>query len=202
MLNSSTLNSKPLNGPSTSGFPEVNDWSLMAPVERQAIYVLEIGELRLPISSAQASMRRVGQSFLQVVVPSAREYVDALQTLLAETMTLRSGYRYADGSESPLEDIAEAPFEQLRRDEGPFRDTLTLSGYGERSTTTIAERELRRVQTRSGGTDGRRRVRCEIDLFLRPGHTAIDADGVSFTVGVIQYFIGTQSEAMEVIQDG
>lgn len=199
MLNTWTLNSKPLNAP--GGLPEPDDWEALAPVERQSIYVLDVGSLRLPISSAQATMRLTGQGFLQAVVPNGGAYVDELAALLDEPMVLRSGYRYADGSLSPLEPIAEAPFQISSQSTGPINDTLTLSGYGPRTTTTAATRKLREVQTRTINTDGRR-VRCALDLFLRPGHTATDSDGAVITVGVIQYFINASSQAMEVIQDG
>lgn len=205
MLNASRLNAGALNASTTDGPGEGNgesgDWTLQAPAERQSIYVLEIGELRLPISSAQATMRITGQGFLQAVVPNGAEFIDELSGLLDETMVLRSGYRYADGSLSPLEAIAGAPFQQVRRDQGPQRDTLTLSGYGPRPGGS-GLRDLRRVQRRSVETDGRRRVRAELDLLLRPGQQARDEDGTIFPVGVIQYFISAAGEGMEVLQDG
>lgn len=200
MLNTWTPNSKPLNA--RGGTPGIEDWTLTAPVERQTVYLLDIDGLRVPISSAQATMRSAGQGFLQAVVPNGAEYIEALEGLPEAPMRLLTGYRFADGTLSQLEEIAEAPFQLLRRDEGGTRDTLTLSGYGPRTTSTSATRDLVGVQTRSTGTNARRRVRAEIDLFLRPGHTARDSDGVEFEVGIIQYFINDVSEAMEVIQDG
>lgn len=199
MLNGSALNSAAINGTADAS---TEDWTLSLPIERQAIYVLDVGDYRLPISSAQATMRLTGQSFLQAVVPSAGAYVDELADLAGETMTLRSGYRYADGTLSPLEDIAEAPFQISSRAQGPVADTLTISGYGTRPTAGSLSRHLVEVQTRTTGQDGRRRVRCEIDLLLRPGHLAIDTDGAAFTVGTIQYFINASSEGMEVIEHG
>lgn len=199
MINTGPLNAIPLNSP--PGNPFV-DWEAFAPVERQAIYVLDVAQLRLPMTSAQATMRRTGQSFLQAVVPNAGAYAGDLASLTGEPMILRTGYRYADGSLSPLEDIAQVPLQFAPRATGPVNDTLTLSGYGERTAGAGLSRPLRQIQTRTTGQDGRRRVRCGIDLFLRPGHTAIDSDGGEFTVGVIQYFINATSQAMEVIEDG
>ena len=200
MLNASTLNARPLNSTATTD-PFI-DWEAFAPVERQAIYVLDVGHLRLPMTSAQATMRRTGQSFLQAVVPNAGAYAAELAGLTGETMILRSGFQYADGTLSPLEDIAQAPLQFSPRATGPDNDTLTLSGYGQRISGAGPSRPLRQIQTRTTGQDGRRRVRCGIDLFLRPGHTAIDSDGGEFSAGVIQYFINATSEAMEVIEDG
>lgn len=202
LFNGPILNGATFNGSSSTGLPDVEDWTLSAPLERQSVYFLDIGNLRVPFSVAQATMRKTGQSFLQVTVPGGGQYVDELTALANEPMILRSGYKYADGSLSPLEPIAEVPFEQLRRDEGSSSDTLTLSGYGERPTLTSTTRVLANVRYRSTDALGKRRTRCDIDLFLRPGHGAEDSDGIVFPVGIIQYFIGTRSENMEVIQDG
>lgn len=200
-LNASTLNGAMLNGRAGSSLRAVVDWSLLAPIERQTIYVLAVGDERIPISSAQATMRSDGQSYLQAVVPNAGDWIDTLAAVKGSMMRLRKGFRYADGSLSPLEAIAEAPFEQLRGDEGANSYSATLSGYGAYKLTTMSTRQLAGVQYRSMN-DGVRRVRAEIDLFLRPGHQAIDADGVQFAVGTIQYFINTARDFMEVLQDG
>ncbi|MDR5867308.1 hypothetical protein [Halomonas koreensis] len=200
MLNGSTLNGATLNG--ASSLPGVDDWEAEAPLERRTVYVLDVGSLRVPISSAQSTMRLSGQSFLQAVVPSGDLYIDELETLAGATMTLRKGYRYADDSLSPLEAIAEAPFETLRSDAGATDTRLTLGGYGEVFPSTMTTRDLRAVQYRSTSDTGVRRVRCGIDLFLRPGHNARDIDGVEFPVGVIQHFINDIVEFMEVLQDG
>lgn len=199
MLNGAPLNSTPLNGAATT---EATDWEAAAPVERIAIYVLDVGSLRVPITSAQATMRATGQSFLQVVVPNGGEYIEALEPLVGETMVLRSGYRYADDTLSPLEPIAQAPFELLRSDEGTRSHSLTLSGYGAVAAGGTSSRQLRGVRYRSTDGGGNRRTRCSIDLFLRPGHQAVDTDGLEYPVGVIQYFINADNEFMEVMQSG
>ncbi|MFW6344805.1 MAG: hypothetical protein ACOC0M_00515 [Halomonas sp.] len=199
MLNGSALNSAALNGTAQAAS---EDWTASLPVERQTIYVLDVGDYRVRISSAQATMRRSGESFLQAVIPNAGEHAAAIAERAGETMQLRSGYRYADGSLSPLEIIAEAPFQTSSQATGATNDTLTISGYGRRVSPVGVERRLASVQTRTIGQDGRRRVRCAIDLLLRPGHLAVDTDGAGFTVGTIQYFINAASEGMEVIEDG
>lgn len=199
MPNNWSPNEQTLNGSSEGA---AFDWEVSSPIERQKLFLLDIGNLRLPISSAQATMRLTGQSYLQAIVPAGDQYVDELATLVDEQMLLKSGYMYADGTLSPLEVIANAPFEQLSRSEGSASDKLTLEGYGVMEAASDNTRSLNEVRNRSTSATGRRRVRCSIDLFLRPGHTAIDGDGVSFTVGIIQYFINSSSDAMEVIQDG
>ena len=177
----------------------INNWELSAPTERQTIYVLDIGDLRVPISSAQATMRRNGQSFLQAVIPNAGTYVTEIATAINQPMKLRKGYQYADGSMSPLEPIAEAPFQISSRATGPVNDTLSISGYGEYVRLTQGTRDLEGVQTRTIDAQGLCRIRSAIDLFLRPGHIARDIDGQEMAVDVIQYFVSAAGEAMEVI---
>ncbi len=201
ILNGSALNATGLNATSTTGGGEDYDWEALAPAERQTIYQAKVGEQVVPVSSFQSTMRLAGQSFVQLVVPGGDAYLDALEGEAGSTMTIAKGYRYADDSLSPLETIAQAPFEELRSDDGQRGLTLTLSGYGPFEASGVRVRTLRGATYRSIN-QGRRRVRCEIDLFLRPGDTAVDTDGTQFSVGVIQHFVGASSDFMEVVQDG
>lgn len=181
----------------TVDYLSVDDWEASAPVERQTIYVLDVGDLRVPISSVQATMKSDGQSFVQAIVPDGDTWLGTLNGSTGQAMQLRKGYRYADGSLSPLEVIAEATLDQLRSDEGPTRHSLTLSGHAPFTQLTYAQRDLREVRQRSV-TSGTRRVRAAVDTFLRPGHDAVDSDGTVIRISSIQYFIGTASDAMEV----
>ncbi|MFD2437270.1 hypothetical protein [Modicisalibacter luteus] len=101
MLNSQPLNTAVLNGGADSGPDLGSDWERYAPIERQTIYVLDVGETRIPISSVQATMRTTGQSYLQAVIPSGNAWAATLEGLRGQVMQLRKGYRYKDGSLSP-----------------------------------------------------------------------------------------------------
>ena len=197
MLNSFTLNSKPING---IGFA-FEDWTLHLPIERQTVYLLFIGnsEIPIPISSLQSTLRDNGQSFLQVVVPAADQYADLLE--YGALLTVKMGFRLADGSLTELSTIAQVPLQIIRTDESAYSYTATLSGYAPLHERNRVQRNLRKVQTRSIN-QGKRRVRCEIDLFLRPGSFVRDTDGYIFKVGVIQHFVNVDNEAMEVIEHG
>lgn len=201
LLNGSALNATGLNGSAASSGEGDYDWEALAPTERQVVYQATVGEVAVPVSSFQSTMRLTGQSFVQMVVPDGDAYIDALAPAAGATMTVAKGYRYADDSLSPLEPIAQAPFQQLRSDDGANGMTLTLSGYGLFESAGLRVRPLRGVTYRSVN-QGNRRVRCEIDLFLRPGDTAVDSDGAQFSVATIQYFVGAASDFMEVMQDG
>ncbi|MGM0703892.1 MAG: hypothetical protein ACQEUG_16040 [Pseudomonadota bacterium] len=199
-IGSAALNTRPINGAG---------WRLVyvpgevehapAEFELRTVYLLEIGEYRVPMSSFQATMRREGQSFLQAVIPNGSEHLAALAD--EAPMQVLMGLRAPDDTLTDLEAIASAPLQIIRHDEGGNSDTLTVSGYGPLPPQGSNARRLRGISYRSVN-QGVRRVRCQIDLLLRPGQVAIDSDGSSFMVATIQYFVGARSEFMEVLEDG
>lgn len=199
-IGSAALNTRPINGAG---------WRLVyvpgevehppAEFELRTVYLLEVDGYRMPMSSFQATMRRQGQSFMQAVIPNGGEHLAALSS--GAPMRVLMGYRYPDDSLSNLEEIAGAPLQIIRQDEGAQSDSLTLQGYGPLEPPGSNARQLRHVSYRSSN-QGVRRVRCDVDLLLRPGQVAIDSDGASFIVGIIQYFVGPRNESMEVLEDG
>lgn len=203
LLNSSPLGSWALNGSGGAlviGCDDGPQGALYDPLERVEVYLLLIGESRVPMSSFQATMRRTGKSFLQAIVPAGDSVLPTLE--YGALMQVQLGYYYPSVDDyDGLETIALAPLEQIRSDEGPTRFTLTLSGYGDFPQAEPRERALQGVQTRSIN-QGVRRVRCNVDLLLRPDNYAVDDNGESFHVGQIQYFVNANSAAMEVIEVG
>lgn len=197
MLNASPLNTAPINAPLIQLRPRP---IISNPLEKTEVYLLSVGDLRVPMSSFQATMRRQGKSFLQAIVPAGDAVLTALE--YGALMRVELGYYYPSDDEfDGLEVIASAPLEIIRSDEGPSRHTLTLSGYGGSAQNASITRALQGVSTRSIN-QGRRRVRCSVDLLLRPGDRAIDLDGSSFVIDQIQYFVNATSAAMEVLESG
>jgi len=201
VLNSSPLGSWALNasgGTLVIGCDDGPQGALFDPLERVEVYLLQIGELRVPMSSFQATMRLTGKSFMQAIVPAGSDVLPALE--YGAPMQVQLGYYYPSADEfSDLETIAQAPLEQIRSDEGAARYTLTLSGYGDLPQAAPRQRVLQGIQTRSIN-QGVRRIRCSVDLLLRPGNYAIDGDGSVFEVGQIQYFVNATSAAMEAYE--
>lgn len=198
LINGSPLNSTALNGSSlsaTTAPPSIID----VDAGWRVVYLLEVDGQRVPMSSFQATMRREGQSFLQAVVPDGSTYLDALTA--GAPMRVLMGYLQPDDTLTDLLEIAAAPLQIIRQDQGPQSDTLSISGYGAAPDPGAGERSLRGVSYRSIN-QGVRRVRCDVDIYLRAGHTAVDADGSSFMVKLIQYFVGDGTQRMEVVQDG
>lgn len=201
VLNASPLGSWALNGRGGVIVTECVEprGPLFDPLSRVEVYLLLIDGQQVPMASFQATMRAEGKSFVQAVLPGAGEMPPLEYGALME---VQLGYYYPDAGEySGLETIAQAPLEIVRSDEGASRLTVTVSGYGALPKYAPDRRPLRGVRTRSIN-QGKRRVRCDVDLLLRPKHYATDTDGVSFPIDTIQYFVNSVSAAMEVTERG
>lgn len=171
---------------------------LFDPLARVEVYLLLIGGQQVPMSSFQATMRKKGKSFVQAVIPG--DLNTALEN--GAVIEVKLGYYYPDSDAyGGLEVIARANLDTVRIDEGATNLSTTISGYGGLTSVQPAHRALQGVQTRSIN-NGVRRVKCDVDLLLRPDNYADDEDGATFRVGKIQYFVNSASAGMEVFEDG
>jgi hypothetical protein len=177
---------------SADGF---NDWSAAGVDKDRAIYLLVLGDtdpITIPISSWQATARQGDvSSYLNAVVPAYEPLADAIAARQGERMEIRMGFRFDDGA-IRSEPIISGPMQTLTAQSGPRNSTATMSGYARlENTATGADRTLVNIRTTSE-TNGKLRVRADVDLFLRPGMTA-HARGRTFTVNYINYY-ATQSD--------
>jgi len=177
------------------------DWSAdIDPITAQTYYACEIDDgvlvaIRPPISSWQATVQTDRASYAQAVIPAATAWVSAINDRADGELVIYRGVRYSDGSTQETE-LARAPLNDVRFDAGPTNATMTISGYAVLPPPTGAlTRTLANV--RSESNSGGFRVRCDIDWFLRPGHTAISR-GTSFVVSYINYYANASSEYMDV----
>jgi len=199
MINGGAINAAPLNATYSEPFV---DWAAdIDPITSQTYYACEIDDgvldsIRPPISSWQATVQTGRASYTQAVIPAATAWVDAVDARATTgEMVIYRGVRYSDGSTQEAE-LARAPLDNIRFDAGPINATMTVSGY---ATLSLQADALTRTLTnvRSESTQNGFRVRCEIDWFLRPGHTAISR-GTSFTVSYINYYVNAADEYMDV----
>lgn len=201
VLNGSPLGSWALNGSGGTiviGCDDDPQGALFDPLEQVEVYLLQIGELRVPMSSFQATVRLRNKSFLQVIVPNGGDYLESMK--YGELMSVQMGHYYPSKDEfGALKTIAQAPIEQIRSDQGATRYTVTLAGYDDFTPPKPKEIALEGVQTRSVD-QGVRRVRANMNIDLRPNHLAVDSDGTVFGVGQIQYFVNSLSSGMEVLE--
>jgi hypothetical protein len=153
-------------------------------------------DITLPMSSFQARFRSGDPSFLSVVIPGmehAGNIVDRANGILRVYMvkTYRDGNRIA-------ECIGMADLDDIRIDEGTLHQSVTLSGYKTEThaakTINLASASYRMVY------QGRKRYRCQPNLYLRPGYTVV-VNGETFRADVITWAIGPGTEIMEVAEE-
>ena len=168
----------------------------------QKYYALEIDDgvldpIRIPISSWQATVQTGRASYAAAVIPGALQWVDAVNDRAEEgRFTVYRGVRYQNGETQETE-MASAPLQVVQFDQGPINATMSISGYETVAAPGHAlTRTLRNVRSRSISAAGLR-VRCDIDFFLRPGHTAV-AQGDELQVAYINYYVNSSDEYMDV----
>lgn len=164
------------------------------------IYIMVLttpgGEVRVPISSWQATLQTGSDNSCQCVIPAAfdwMEYIaDATVFSIYRTVALW-GQEYAELMSSSTLELA-----QFTQSSSGIICTLTghSDGYEEDlDPEAVYDRVLTGVQTISRGSGIR--VRCDIDFLLRPGQRAFAGD-FSMVVGRIGYYVTKGIAYMDV----
>lgn len=202
MINSGTLNGATLNGSASGGGGA--DWvDQLDPLRTQVYYALVltgaangVSDVRLPMSSWQATNQRDRAVYLRAVVPAATDHLDEIDARSNGELVVYRGARYEDGTTDELE-MLRVPLEQATVDRGPRRETASLSGYGAPSPSRSpgTQRTLAGVRTLSTGNGTR--SRSDVDWLLRPGNTAV-AEGELYEVDYINYYCTPTDEYMDV----
>jgi hypothetical protein len=196
-----------INSPLTfqAGLSGYQDWvSSLPPLQLKEVYGLVItgSADSLPdlsidgISSWQATSQAGDRSsFLQVIIPAATDLVTDIEARQNGDLVLLKGYRLSDGT-ARYEELMRSSFDTIRSDRGPRAFTLTVSGYLSGQQSSNGSRALTGIRSISVSS-GKRRVRCDIDMFLRPGMT-VAAAGTSFEASYINYNASQSDRFCEV----
>lgn len=148
------------------------------------------------ISSWQATNQAGGRSsYVQAVIPAADQYLDDISARQKGELVIQKGYRFADG-QVQYDEIMRSGFDSLRPDRGKRALTITVSGYMKNKPTSTGTRALTGIRSIST-SNGQRRVRCNIDLFLQPGMTVTALDE-TFTADYINYYVNNTDKFCEV----
>lgn len=169
-----------------------------------AVYRLELtgdaDALPLPISSLQIRRNAVG-IFIEAVIPAATgDTLTGIEARIDGDLVVYRGVRFLDGEEQ-LDVLVQVPLSNIRYDGGSNAASVTLQGQGDAETDAGGNgaRTLRGISYRNNG-NGRRRVRCAVDTYLRAGDTADLGAGETMTVGEIVCTISVSSAVMEVAE--
>lgn len=194
----------PLGAAALLGF---TDWTARLQEVQLTQFALDLvtpdGDVRVPISSWQATLTTTGQCYAGCVIPACLDWVEDLEEA-TEFVILRRAV-LDSGAIVMWVEMIRCPLDTLQIDQGPTNMTASLSGYFDE----IAEDDdpparydrtlegVRSVSTNSGA-----RVRCAIDWLLRPGQRAFYAS-TSLIVDYINFYatISESGEGMQAYMD-
>lgn len=155
-------------------------------------------DLEIPMSSFQYRIKSSSPAYMACVVPDSATWLDEVNNRSNGQMVVRKGYEFPNGSRQ-MEEIARVDFESIRFDRGVMNDSLTIVGSRNTSLATAKDRPIDGVSFAGLQSDGKKRIRATVDLFLRPGDTCIYGDD-EIVVEYISYFVSAYpvTEVMEV----
>lgn len=172
-------------------------------IQLQEIYTLTITgapdslpDLTVRISSWQATNQAGGRSsYIQAVIPAASAVLESIEARKNGDIVISKGYRFSDGSAKTSE-ILRSNFDTFRYDRGARRFTVTVSGFLGGKVEQNAFRKLTGIRSLNV-TNGKRRTRCNIDMFLQPGMT-VQALNETFKADYINYYVAENDKFCEV----
>jgi hypothetical protein len=167
-------------------------------------YVMDLitpsGNVRLPISSWQATLQTGASNYVQCVVPAIANFSDALNAATEFVIYRRAAL--PNSTEFVESEMARAPTQTIFTNRGPQRFTATVSGYSPAFTpdpdpSSVFNQNLQKVRSISSSTGGLR-VRCAVNWQLKPGMRAIVDESTSLVVAYINYYVGRGDAYMDV----
>lgn len=155
-----------------------------------------VADLVLPMSSFQSRLRNGTPSYLSAVIPNGAAYVDEIAARLNGDLVVSKGFRLSSGA-IQYQEISRAALETVAEDTGSRSSSVTLTGhrtetYTSAKTVAVSDIVYRRT------TDGRRKVRAGVNLFLRPGDTVRLPDLSEFVAGYLVFSVTELSAFMEI----
>jgi len=130
------------------------------------------------------------QSYVGVVCSAAQ--LDAIEARPGGELVVEWGWTGA------WIELLRAPLQTIRRDRGPYADTLTLSGTETLTMPTIYQATLARV-FRRGLRNGKYRRWLAFDARIRPGYSIVDG-AATFTADYLTYNVSPDWAVIEVGQ--
>ena len=213
-MNSSTLNGATLNGAgqtehafevsgpaiiSLQAFTPSRRWSIPSSRIAQIIYLCNLGDLDLSITSFQARLRDGRPTYLSVVVTADDGLLDEIQSRTDQQLVVRSGVRTAAGEEI-TEPLVTPDFDSVRCTLGGRSGSYTLVGYVTETTVVSKVERMTGVVSYGLQGNGKRTLRCEPSFFLRPGDVARVDGHQDLIVGMISIAVNPRSATMDLTE--
>jgi hypothetical protein len=161
-----------------------------------------LDDITVPIEAFQATMRNGSPSYLVCSIPDIDSWRELIQARSNGSIVIKTGLRLQGGNVQAVE-IITVNYEELRWERIPGSSDGLLTGYKTISGTAAQERPLSGASYYAQDGDGKRRVRADVNYFLRCGDTCIfgPEPGDSMVAGTISYAISKYLEIMEVAEE-
>jgi hypothetical protein len=131
-----------------------------------------------------------------VTAPPSLDTLDAIEARNGNDLILYRGVRFAADNEQ-LDVLLQTPMTGIRVDRGGRSLRVSMEGRADEAVAEGQTRLLRGVSYQPL-SDGLRRVRCEVDTYLRPGDVADLGGGEFLTVAEIVITVGADNAFMEI----
>jgi len=182
-------------------------WVLPANTPTRTIFILvlrkdALSDLEVPATSLQIRRRDGYPTYVLAVVPDAPTWKDTVEDYKDGEIIIQAGSRTSDGVRH-LSELTRAGFDEMSFDQGVRSASLSLSGYRTFTTNNPRPITLTGISSYSIQANGARRVRCPVNMFLRPGDTALFTPGAgaseeSMVVENITILIDHRNQRMDV----
>jgi len=158
-------------------------------------------DITLPFSSFQCRLRSGAETYLQVVVPGF-DWASEIDNRSDGQLVIEAAY-FSDNTLTHKSEVVRVNLGTIRLDHGPFRKSITLSGY--RQETYVPKARTLENPVYKLLNDGKIRYRfAEPDLYLNPGDT-VTVGFDEFTANVVGYYVNAANGAtrtqMEVSEE-
>lgn len=148
-----------------------NQWIL--PPEKQVflktIYVLVLtggadglADVELPMASFTAKPTEEGQAYTSIIIPNITAYADSINARQNGQLIIYKGVEDQDGNRQ-LEKLLITNFDYLRQDVGAINQSGSITGYKYTGIGGEAEFYIENVSYRSTDSQGRIRLRGDVD---------------------------------------
>jgi len=181
--------------------PPASTWALPTAQPRREVFVAVLrkaglADIEVPMASLQMRRRDGLPTMVSCVVPDAATYRGYAEDREGGELIILAGSITEDGTRH-LSELDRAALETISWDVGVGSSSLSLSGYRTAETTNPRPVDVSGVTYYGLQADGKSRVRGKINIFLRPGDTAVLPTGESFVVDQVYVFVEPRNAWME-----
>ena len=161
-----------------------------------------LDDIVIPMSLFQTRLNAGGIHYLSASIPNSLVWADKIAARPSGQWVVHKGYRYRLGSgeyQDVLAEIVRVDYSSLSWTRGSSGDSATITGNSTVAVLASKTVDVTGVQYAALDTDGKRRIRCEMSLWLAPGDLCRWFNG-QMVAGEITHRVDDTAAWMEVVE--